>query len=121
MPRGAGEDRDPDVVLLVDWLDPAGYFAQTVKTSIGNAPSCKVINVSLDRYVHNGWSQVLKIDLREGARGKNMWIHDPKVENPGAMRGSVALLGTPQTPSLDAVIALMDRRLVLERLRLLGS
>ena len=38
-----------------------------------------------------------------------------------AMPARVALLGTPQTPSLDAVIALMDRRLVLERLRLLGS
>ena len=34
-----------------------------------------------------------------------------------AMPTRVALLGTPQTPSLDAVIELMDRDLVLERLR----
>ncbi|NBU45731.1 MAG: glutamate--tRNA ligase, partial [Betaproteobacteria bacterium] len=34
-----------------------------------------------------------------------------------AMPVRVVLLGTPQTPSLDAVIELMDRGLVLERLR----
>jgi len=34
-----------------------------------------------------------------------------------AMPARVALLGTPQTPSLDAVIELMDRQRVLQRLR----
>jgi glutamyl-tRNA synthetase len=34
-----------------------------------------------------------------------------------AMPVRVLLLGTPQTPSLDAVIELMDRPLVLQRLK----
>jgi glutamyl-tRNA synthetase len=37
-----------------------------------------------------------------------------------AMPVRVLLLGTPQTPSLDAVIELMERPLVLERLKKLG-
>ena len=44
-------------------------------------------------YVHNGWSQVLKIDVRSGTKGVNIWMNDPELEAGGAMRGSVALLG----------------------------
>jgi len=64
-------------------------------TPTGSAPtlqSTPLVNEGI-MYVHNGWGQVLKIDLRSGNRGQTLWIHDPKVDNPGAMRGSVALLG----------------------------
>lgn len=56
-PRSTELLKQADVVLIIDWLDPAGYFAQTVKTSIGNSPTAKIINVSVDSYMHRGWSK----------------------------------------------------------------
>ncbi|MES2412281.1 MAG: thiamine pyrophosphate-binding protein [Pseudomonadota bacterium] len=45
--------RDADVVLSLDWTDLAG----TLKQAWGNATiGSKIINVSVDQYVHNGWS-----------------------------------------------------------------
>ena len=42
-----------DVILSLDWID----FAGTLKTAChGKAPAGKVIQVSVDQYVHNGWS-----------------------------------------------------------------
>jgi thiamine pyrophosphate-dependent acetolactate synthase large subunit-like protein len=42
-----------DVILSLDWIDLAG----TLKTACrGRAPAGKVIQVSVDQYVHNGWS-----------------------------------------------------------------
>src|SRR5262245_13270243 len=45
--------RDCDVVLSLDWVDTAG----TLKAAWGDTPiGAKVIRVSLDQYVHRGWS-----------------------------------------------------------------
>jgi thiamine pyrophosphate-dependent acetolactate synthase large subunit-like protein len=42
-----------DVVLSLDWVDLAG----ALKTACGTvAPAAKVINVTLDHQLHNGWS-----------------------------------------------------------------
>ena len=42
-----------DVILSLDWIDLAG----TLKTACrGRMPAAKVIQVSPDQYVHNGWS-----------------------------------------------------------------
>jgi thiamine pyrophosphate-dependent acetolactate synthase large subunit-like protein len=42
-----------DAILSLDWVDLAG----TLKTSMGDRPlAAKVIQVSLDHHVHNGWS-----------------------------------------------------------------
>ena len=42
-----------DVILSLDWIDLAG----TLKTHFGGrAPAGKVIQISVDQYVHNGWS-----------------------------------------------------------------
>ncbi|HUC10677.1 MAG TPA: thiamine pyrophosphate-binding protein [Stellaceae bacterium] len=42
-----------DVILSLDWIDLAG----TLKTACrGRIPTAKVIQISLDQYVHNGWS-----------------------------------------------------------------
>jgi len=43
--------KDADVIMSLDWVDLAG----TLK-SAGGWPSAKVIQVSLDQNVHNGWS-----------------------------------------------------------------
>jgi thiamine pyrophosphate-dependent acetolactate synthase large subunit-like protein len=42
-----------DVILSLDWVDLAG----TLKTAYGGKPvTAKIIQVSADQYVHNGWS-----------------------------------------------------------------
>ena len=42
-----------DVILSLDWLDPAGLFKACAKTGPITA---KIINVTADSYIHNGWS-----------------------------------------------------------------
>ena len=42
-----------DVILSLDWVDLAG----ALKAACGNvAPAAKIINVTMDHQVHNGWS-----------------------------------------------------------------
>jgi thiamine pyrophosphate-dependent acetolactate synthase large subunit-like protein len=43
--------RTADVILSLDWVDLAGALR-----GLGPAPSAKVIQVSLDHRIHNGWS-----------------------------------------------------------------
>ena len=43
--------KNVDVVLSLDWVDLAGALR-----SFGPSPSVKVIQVSLDHRIHNGWS-----------------------------------------------------------------
>ncbi len=52
-PDGIGLLAAADVILSLDWIDLAG----TLKTACrGRPPAGKVIQISLDQYVHNGWS-----------------------------------------------------------------
>ena len=46
--------READVVLSLDWIDLKGEYLQTLGKD--DPVSAKVIHVSLDRYLHNGWS-----------------------------------------------------------------
>jgi thiamine pyrophosphate-dependent acetolactate synthase large subunit-like protein len=44
---------DADVILSLDWVDLAG----TLRTAYAGKPvTAKIIQVSVDQYVHNGWS-----------------------------------------------------------------
>jgi thiamine pyrophosphate-dependent acetolactate synthase large subunit-like protein len=43
--------RDADVILSLDWLDLNGTFQR-----LGEPPAGKVIQISLDHQLHNGWS-----------------------------------------------------------------
>ena len=43
--------KEADVIMSLDWVDLAGTFK-----SAGGWPSAKVIQVSLDQTIHNGWS-----------------------------------------------------------------
>jgi thiamine pyrophosphate-dependent acetolactate synthase large subunit-like protein len=53
VPEAAKVIAAADVILSLDWVDLAG----TLKVSCGTvSPSAKVINVTLDHQVHNGWS-----------------------------------------------------------------
>jgi thiamine pyrophosphate-dependent acetolactate synthase large subunit-like protein len=42
--------READVILSLDWLDPAGTFKAAGKVS------AQVIQISVDHHLHNGWS-----------------------------------------------------------------
>jgi thiamine pyrophosphate-dependent acetolactate synthase large subunit-like protein len=45
--------READAILSLDWIDLAGTLRQACG---GNLPAAKVIQCSLDPYLHNGWS-----------------------------------------------------------------
>jgi thiamine pyrophosphate-dependent acetolactate synthase large subunit-like protein len=49
-PEAAEAIRSADVILSLDWLDVAGTFK-----AVGNV-TAKVIQVSVDHHLHNGWS-----------------------------------------------------------------
>ena len=49
-PEAAEAIRSADVILSLDWLDVAGTFR-----AVGNV-TAKVIQVSVDHHLHNGWS-----------------------------------------------------------------
>ncbi len=45
--------READVIVALDWVDLAG----TLKSAYGDTnPSATIVNVTLDQYLHNGWS-----------------------------------------------------------------
>jgi thiamine pyrophosphate-dependent acetolactate synthase large subunit-like protein len=53
--HGGGSDQivNADVILSLDWVDLAG----TLRTAYAGKPvTAKIIQVSIDQYIHNGWS-----------------------------------------------------------------
>src|SRR5215831_8245867 len=53
--HGGGSEliTNSDVILNLDWVDLAG----TLNTAYGGKPvAAKIIHVSIDQYIHNGWS-----------------------------------------------------------------
>ena len=52
-PAGAELVAAADVILSLDWIDLAGTLKGACR---GRTPAGKVIQVSVDQYVHNGWS-----------------------------------------------------------------
>ena len=52
-PEAGGLIRDADVIVALDWIDPAGTMRQACS---GELPKAKVVLCSLDQYSHNGWS-----------------------------------------------------------------
>ncbi len=53
VPRSLEVIRQADAILSLDWIDLAG----TLKTAFGDkAPPAKIVQVSVDVQIHNGWS-----------------------------------------------------------------
>jgi thiamine pyrophosphate-dependent acetolactate synthase large subunit-like protein len=50
-PEAAAAIRAADVILSLDWVDIAGTFK-----NVGGAIAAKVVQVSVDHHLHNGWS-----------------------------------------------------------------
>ncbi len=53
-PESAQVTKDADVILSLDWIDLKGHFALTLGKEA--AIKSKVINCSVDDYLHKGWS-----------------------------------------------------------------
>lgn len=60
--------RKADLILNLDWVDVAGSFKSTFN---GEEPEAKVISVTIDHVLHNGWSKdhqgLPPVDLRIAA------------------------------------------------------
>lgn len=54
-PQGSEDIRQADLVIAFEWLDPAGTLHAAY--GLDAEPSCKVIHISLDSALHNGWSK----------------------------------------------------------------
>ena len=50
-PAATAAVAESDVTLLLDWVDPAGFF-----NAIDGDIAAKIVNCTLDPYLHNGWS-----------------------------------------------------------------
>jgi thiamine pyrophosphate-dependent acetolactate synthase large subunit-like protein len=50
-PEAADAIRSADVILSLDWVDVAGCFK-----SVGGTIAAKVVQVTVDHHLHNGWS-----------------------------------------------------------------
>jgi thiamine pyrophosphate-dependent acetolactate synthase large subunit-like protein len=82
-----------DVILSLDWVDLAG----TLKTACrGWAPAGKVIQISVDQYVHNGWS----MDYQGLPPADVYLLAEPDAALPALLAAVKSLRPTP--PSLPA-------------------
>ncbi|MBV8937651.1 MAG: thiamine pyrophosphate-binding protein, partial [Alphaproteobacteria bacterium] len=82
-----------DVILSLDWIDLAG----TLKGAChGKAPASKVIQVSVDQYVHNGWS----MDYQGLPPADVYLMADPEAAVPALLAGVKRL--RPNAPPLPA-------------------
>lgn len=83
--------READVIMSLDWVDLAGTFK-----SLGSAPAAKVIQVSLDQNLHNGWS----MDY-QGLPAVDLFIAADPDATVAALLGAV---GKPAKPSRPALV-----------------
>jgi thiamine pyrophosphate-dependent acetolactate synthase large subunit-like protein len=95
--RGKKTLREADVVLSLDWVDTAGVLKQAWGDT---PPTCKVIVVSPDAYVHRGW----RMDYQGLPAADVYMMCEPDVAVPfliDAARGRPAAVSS-QTPVLPA-------------------
>ncbi|NBR83830.1 MAG: NUDIX domain-containing protein [Flavobacteriia bacterium] len=63
--------READVIVALDWVDPAGTIQQAFPP--GSGKGAKVINVSNDYRIHNGWSMDYEM-----LPAVDVWLAEPK-------------------------------------------
>ena len=124
--RGPGEDlvREADALLVLDWIDLAGTFKAL---GLGYRVDGTVIDVTLDSYVHNGWS----MDHFGLAVGDQRLLADPDafteqllaaVEErlggkPRFAGGDLVPLAAPEDKEASAPIAPRDIAAALNRVK----
>jgi thiamine pyrophosphate-dependent acetolactate synthase large subunit-like protein len=82
--------KDADAILSLDWVDLAG----TIK-SIGGEPPGRIIQVSLDQNLHNGWS----MDY-EGLPPVDLFIPAEPDATVAALLGAIGNRAKPKKPTL---------------------
>lgn len=82
-----------DVILSLDWIDLAGTLHGAYR---GKPPSAKVIQISVDQYVHNGWS----MDYQGLPPADIYLLADPDAAVPPLLAAVKEL--RPQPPGLPA-------------------
>ena len=102
-----------DVILSLDWIDLAG----TLKTALrGRAPAGKVIQVSVDQYVHNGWS----MDYQGLPPADLYLLADPDAAAPPllaaikALRASPPPLPAPRAARTASPLSALDTAVTIE-------
>jgi glutamyl-tRNA synthetase len=109
------KDRCSTLVELAHWLslvDQGGCATQEDRDKFLTPDIVAVLGQLADALAQSDWSRAgIAAAIAQVIKGAGLKM--PQL----AMHARVALLGTAQTPSLDAVIELMDRSLVLQRLK----
>ena len=109
------KDRCSTLVELAHWLslvDQGGCATQEDRDKFLTPDIVAVLGQLADALAQSDWSRAgIAAAIAQVIKGAGLKM--PQL----AMPARVVLLGTPQTPSLDAVIELMDRSLVLQRLK----
>ena len=82
--------KDADAILSLDWVDLAG----TIK-SVGGEPPGRIIQVSLDHNLHNGWS----MDY-EGLPPVDLFIPAEPDATVAALLGAIGNRAKPKKPAL---------------------
>ena len=115
--RGAGEDvvRAADALLALDWIDLAGTFKAL---GVGFGIAGGVIDVTLDSYVHNGWSMdhfgLAAADQRiladpDAFTGQLLAEIEARLDRvPRFAGGAPVALAAPEAKDADAPIAPRD-------------
>jgi thiamine pyrophosphate-dependent acetolactate synthase large subunit-like protein len=112
-PAGAELVAAADVVLSLDWIDLAG----TLKVAgAGRLPDAKVIQISPDQYVHNGWS----MDYQGLPPADVYLLADPDaavlalLAAVKALRPNPPPLPTPRARRLPPPVAALDSTPIIE-------
>jgi glutamyl-tRNA synthetase len=109
------KDRCSTLVELAHWLalvDQGGCATQEDRDKFLTPDIVTVLGQLADALAQTDWSRAgIAAAIAQVIKGAGLKM--PQL----AMPARVALLGTAQTPSLDAVIELMNRSLVLQRLK----
>ncbi len=82
--------READVIMSLDWVDLAGTFK-----SLGAPPAAKVIQVSLDQNLHNGWS----MDY-QGLPAVDLFVAADPDATVAALLGAIGKTAKPGRPAL---------------------
>jgi thiamine pyrophosphate-dependent acetolactate synthase large subunit-like protein len=97
-----------EVVLSLDWVDLAG----TLKAAKGPAPDAKVISVTIDHQIHNGWS----MDHQGFAPVDVMLAADPEYAVPVLLDALGSAAAQPVVVATKTEATLADGPLTVEHL-----
>jgi thiamine pyrophosphate-dependent acetolactate synthase large subunit-like protein len=81
--------READAIMSLDWVDLGGTFQ-----AMGGAPTCPVIQVSLDHNLHNGWSMD-----HQGLAPVDLFIAADPDATVAALLGAIDRRGRPDKPA----------------------